>query len=62
MMYCPNCEFLLAELKRVEKERDEAKESANRATDLMMKGEALRGKMMLEAILGDFPPKKEKKA
>jgi len=52
---CPNCWELEKELSQALKERDEAREQASRATDLMMKGEALRSRMMLDAIVGKFP-------
>jgi len=57
MWSCPNCEALAAELDRVTKERDQERESWAKATDLMMKGEALRDRMMFMAITGKFPPK-----
>jgi F0F1-type ATP synthase membrane subunit b/b' len=58
--YCENCEQLEKELAEALRQRDEAREQANRATDLMMKGEALRGRMMLQAIVGEFPPGAQK--
>lgn len=54
--YCENCERLEKELAYALSERDEARQAANRATDLMMKGEALREKIMFQAIVGEFPP------
>jgi hypothetical protein len=53
MKYCQDCEELLMELEYTRKQLKEAREIAARATDLMMKGEALREKMMLQAILSD---------
>ncbi len=56
---CPNCWQLEKELAIALQERDEARAQAAKATDLMMKGESLRSKMMLQAIVGEFPPKKK---
>jgi len=52
---CPNCEALERELRQALRERDEARAQASRATDLMMKGEALREKIMFQAIVGEYP-------
>lgn len=57
LSYCPRCLALEKELAIVLQERDEARKAASTATDLMMKGEALREKMMFQAIVGEFPPK-----
>lgn len=56
---CPNCWMIEKELIKVRRQLAEARAQAAQATDLMMKGESLRSKMMLQAILGEFPPKKK---
>lgn len=61
-MKCENCRRLEKELAYLLMERDEARQEAARATDLMMKGEALRDKMMLGAILGGAYDTDAKKA
>ena len=58
-MYCPNCDYLLREIERLEKELAQARQQSATATDLMMKGEALREKMFLHAILGGAYDQKE---
>lgn len=50
-MRCENCLALKRELAAVLAQRDEALQQAAKATDLMMKGEALREKMMFESLL-----------
>ena len=55
-MRCPNCEALVAELDAVRAERDLAREQAAKATDLMMKGEAVRQNLLLKAITGELLP------
>lgn len=35
----------------------EERRRSNESVDLLMQGEALRSRMMLDAILGKFPPK-----
>lgn len=49
---CDRCADLENALYQALQERDEARQQAATATDLMMKGEALRDKMMLGSILG----------
>jgi len=49
---CDRCADLENELYLALKERDEARQQAATATDLMMKGESLRHKMMMGSILG----------
>jgi hypothetical protein len=56
---CDNCYWLEKELAEALRQRDEARAAASTATDLMMKGESLRSKMMLEAILTDGFKKKD---
>lgn len=51
-MICERCERLEDELEATRQALDEANARAANATDLMMKGEALRDKMMRESILG----------
>lgn len=59
MHECENCRVLEKELALALYERDQAREQAATATDLMMKGEALRERAMLGAILaGDTDQKK----
>jgi len=62
MMHCDNCWMLEKELTEARRQLAEAHSQSAQATDLMMKGESLRSKLMLQAILGEFPPKKRKKA
>jgi len=59
---CDRCADLENELYRALKERDEARQQAATATDLMMKGEALRDKMMLGSILNGGFDTDQKKA
>jgi hypothetical protein len=49
---CDNCAYLENALYQALQERDAARQDAARVTDLMMKGESLRDKMMLGSILG----------
>lgn len=53
---CLNCEILERELAQLREERDEARKRAREATNLMVKGEALRDRMKLDAILGGAYP------
>lgn len=62
MMNCANCRQLEKELACALMERDQARQQAATATDLMMKGEALRDKQMLGAILGGAYDTDAKKA
>lgn len=62
MNNCENCRQLEKELAYALAERDEARQRAATATDLMMKGEALRDKQMLGAILGGAYDTDAKKA
>lgn len=56
---CPGCRSLEAQLSEARRERDEARERSATATELLIKGEALREKMMFESILaGAWPPEK----
>lgn len=56
---CKNCLMLEKELAQARYELAQARERAATATDLMMKGEALRERAMLGAILaGDTEQKK----
>jgi len=55
---CADCDELRMRIRDLEASLKEANDRAAKATDLMVKGEALRGKIMLGAILGTFPPKK----
>lgn len=50
-MDCERCMNLEAELAETRRQLDEANARAARATDLMMKGEQLRDRMMLGSIL-----------
>jgi hypothetical protein len=58
--HCLNCEALERELAQALRERDEARAQASRATDLMMKGEALREKIMFQSIVGEYPVRGKK--
>lgn len=63
MIDCPNCEKLWKMLDQARAERDEARKQSAAATDLMMKGESLRHKAMIGAILnGAFDTEKKKKS
>jgi hypothetical protein len=62
MIDCPNCWELRKMLEHALRERDEARDRAGVATDLMMKGEALRDRMMLGSILGGAFDTDKKKA
>jgi hypothetical protein len=59
---CHRCADLENALYQALQERDEARDRAAKATELMMKGEALRDKMMLGSILGGAFETEEKKA
>lgn len=59
---CDRCAELENALYRALQERDEARQQAAKATDLMMKGEALRDRIMLGSILGGAYDTDEKKA
>ena len=58
-MVCPNCKKLWLEIDLLTAERDAARAQAAQATDLMMKGEALRDRMFLHAIVGGVYDRKE---
>lgn len=59
-MDCERCQRLEAELAETRLRLDEANARAARATDLMMKGEQLRDRMMLGSILaGDTVDEKK---
>lgn len=49
---CPNCELLAEDLMDANRRLKEAKALGNQATDLMVKGEAIRERMKLESIVG----------
>lgn len=49
---CDRCAALENALYVALAERDEARQQAGTATDLMMKGEAMREKMMFNAVVG----------
>lgn len=62
MVGCADCDDLRMRVRDLEARLKAADERAAQATDLMVKGEALRGQIMLGAILGTFPPKKPEAA
>ena len=62
MVDCPYCDELRMRIGDLEARLKAADERAAKATELMIQGEALRGKIMLGAILGTFPPKKPEAA
>jgi hypothetical protein len=58
---CDRCADLENALYQALQERDEARQQTATATDLMMKGEALRDRMMLGSILnGGFDTDRKK--
>jgi hypothetical protein len=59
---CDNCQELKMALSLALSELEKAREQAAKATELMMKGEALRDRMMLGSILNGGFDTDEKKA
>lgn len=57
---CKECRWLEKALAQALYERDQAREQAARATDLMMKGEALRHREMMGSILGGYSTDEKK--
>lgn len=56
---CPGCKRLAWQLEEALTRLAEERAAARRATDLMVKGEMMRDRLMLQAITGQFPPKGE---
>lgn len=57
---CDRCADLENALYRALEERDEARQQAAKATDLMMKGESLRHREMMGSILGGYSTDEKK--
>jgi hypothetical protein len=57
---CDNCAYLENALYQALLERDQAREQAATATDLMMKGESLRHREMMGSILGGYSTDEKK--
>lgn len=57
---CENCRAMEKALAQALYERDQAREQAATATDLMMKGEALRHREMMGSILGGYSTDEKK--